>query len=78
MSDQVIQDDVPQPKDFTARQNATNLMAQIELKLQELSDILDKIPENDKARRLLVKSEMAAQAFHHRMVRHDCEKKGWL
>lgn len=78
MSDQNVAADVSNPEDFRARQNATALMAAIELKLSELSDMLEKVPPGNKGQRLLIKTEMAAQSFHHRMIRHDCEKKGWL
>ena len=75
MSDQVVKSDVPDPADFRARQNATALMAQIENKIHELSNMLDKVSG---PQRLLIRAEVVQQKWHHDMIRAECRKKGWL
>ena len=64
------------PQEVRARQNATRLMAQIEIKIHELSGMLDR--EADPNVRLTIKHEMAAQKWQHDMIVEDCRKKGWL
>ena len=71
MEDQVYTD----PQEVAARDHATHLLAQIELKLNELFVMLDKAQGPQK---LLIKTEIAAQKWHHDMILADCRKKGWL
>jgi len=72
MSDQVHTD----PQEVSARQNVTRLMAQIEIKIHELSGMLDR--ETDPGVRKMIKAEMAAQKMQHDMVTEECRKRGWL